>query len=119
MNPEPDPKETQIRLLVEQLYESEGLTDALTDEAASLLLRWGEQQLQNLAQLQLSQTDLYEVAHALQRALRTVNHLMERRTELSDTAMIEQLIKLVDQVIILTLITQQTATPGPNYDQET
>ncbi len=119
MDPEPNPKENKIRSLVEQLYESEGLTDALTDEAATLLLRWGEQQLQNLAQLQLSQTDLQEAAHALRRAIRTVNHLMEQRTELSDAAMIEYLIKLVDQVITLTLIAHQASTPEPNYDQET
>ncbi|NJN94878.1 MAG: hypothetical protein HC875_12655 [Anaerolineales bacterium] len=34
-------KENATRPLVEQLYESEGLTDVLTDEAAGLLLRWG------------------------------------------------------------------------------
>ncbi len=112
-------EENQIRPLVEQLYESEGLTDALTDEAAGLLLRWGEQQLQNLAELQLNQTDLQEAAHALQQAMRTVNHLMVQRRDLSDAAMIEHLIKLVEQVISLTLTAHRVITPGANYDQET
>ncbi|MBE7473220.1 MAG: hypothetical protein HS114_29160 [Anaerolineales bacterium] len=112
-------EENQIRPLVEQLYESEGLTDAMTDEAARLLLHWGEQQLQNLAHLQLSQTDLQEAAYALQRAMRTVNHLMEQRRDFSDAAMIEHLIKLVEQVISLTLIAHRAITPGASYDQET
>lgn len=109
----------QIRRLVEQIYESEGLTDALTDEAAGLLLQWGEQQLQNLAHLHLSQADLEKAAHTLQQAMRTVNHLMEQRAGLSDVEMIQYLIKLVDQVITLTLIAQQITPPEVADGQET
>ncbi|MCL4295171.1 MAG: hypothetical protein KJ077_05565 [Anaerolineae bacterium] len=119
MDTETDPTANQIRPLVEQIYESEGLTDALTDEAAGLLLQWGEQQLQHLAHLHLSQADLENAAHTLQQAMRTVNHLMEQRAGLSDVEMIQYLIKLVDQVITLTLIAQQI-TPLEHTDgQET
>ena len=114
-----DQEENQIRPLVEQLYESEGLTDALSDEAATLLLHWGEQQLNHLAHLQLDQTDLENGAHALRRAMRSVNHLIEQRAELSDTEMVEHLLKLVDQVITITLIAQKSSTQETNYDQET
>ena len=113
-----DSEENQIRPLVEQLYESEGLTDALTDEAATLLLSWGEQQIKNLAHLKLSQTDIETTAQALQQAIRAVNRLIEQRAELSDIEMVEHLLKLVDQVITITLIAQQTTNQGGRDDQE-
>jgi hypothetical protein len=119
MEPASDKQENQIRPLVEQLYESEGLTDALTDEAAMLLLQWGEQQLNYLAHLQLNQTDLENAAQALRRAMRTVNHLIEQRAELSDTEMIEHLLKLTEQVITITLIAQKSSPQETNNDQET
>jgi hypothetical protein len=112
-------EENQIRPLVEQLYESEGLTNALTDEAATRLLQWGEQQLNNLAHLQLNQTDLENAAQALRRAMRSVNRLIGQRAELSDTEMVEHLLKLVDQVIMITLIAQKSSAEETNYDQET
>jgi hypothetical protein len=113
-----DSDENQIRPLVEQLYESEGLTDALTDEAATLLLSWGEQQLKNLAHLKLSQTDIETAAQALQKAIRAVNRLIEQRADLSDTEMVEHLLQLVDQVITITLIAQQPTNQGGKDDQE-
>ncbi len=110
--------ETQIHLLVQQLYESEGLTAALTDEAAALLLTWGERQLNNLAHLHLSQADLENAAYALQRAMRAVNRLIEQRADLSDTEMVEYLLKLIDQVIMLTLIAQKPIFPEVDNDQK-
>ena len=114
-----DPAENQIRPLVEQLYESEGLTDALGDEAAMILLQWGEQQLNDLAHLQLGQTDLENAAQALRQAVRAVNHLIEQRTELSDIEMVEQLLKLIEQVITLTSIAQKSGFQETNNGQET
>jgi hypothetical protein len=119
MDTKTDATTNQIRPLVEQIYESEGLTDALTDEAASLLLQWGEQQLQNLAHLHLSQANLETAAHTLQQAMRTVNRLVEQRAGLSDVEMIGHLIYLVDQVITLTLIAQQLTPPEHDDGQET
>jgi ABC-type nitrate/sulfonate/bicarbonate transport system substrate-binding protein len=111
--------ENKIRPLVEQLYESEGLTDALTDEAATLLLQWGEEQLNNLAHLQLEQADLDTAAQSLRRAIRAVNHLIEQRAELSDTEMVEALLKLIEQVITITSIAQKSSLKEINHDQET
>ncbi len=107
----------QIQLLVSQLYEDERLTAALTDEAATLLLSWGEQQLNNLAQVSLSKEELDQAAHALQRALRLVNRLIEQRAELSDAAMIQQLLKLIDQVIFLTVTVRQGTLQESDHDQ--
>ena len=112
-------EENQIRPLVEQLYESEGLTDALDDEAATILLQWGEQQLNNLAQLRLDQTNLENAAQALRQAIRAVNHLIEQRAELSDKEMVESLLKLIEQVIMITAIAQQSNSQEISHDQET
>ncbi len=111
--------ENPIQPLVEQLYENEGLTDALTDDAAKLLLEWGEQQLNNLADLRLSPENLDVAAQSLQRAMRSVNRLIEQRADLSDVEMIEHLLKLVEQVITLTVIAQQPIPTEENNDQET
>lgn len=119
MDPAPDTTETEIRPLVEQLYESEGLTDALSDEAARMLLQWGEQQLNYLAHLQLNQTDLEDAAQALRRAIRTINRIFEERTTLSDTEMVEQLLKLIEQVVTITVIAHKSSLQEINYDQET
>jgi hypothetical protein len=111
--------ETQIQHLVEQLYENEPLTDALGDEAATLLLTWGERQLNNLGQLHLEQAELDSAAQALQQAMRAVNRLIEQRVDLSDTEMVEQLLKLVDHVVILTLIAQKPSSGEIDHDQKT
>ena len=113
-----DTAENQIRPLVEQLYESEGLTDALSDEAAKILLQWGEQQLNYLAHLQLNQTDLENAAQALRRAIRAVNHLIEQRTEISDTEMVQHLLKLIEQVITITAIAQKSPPQENAHDQK-
>jgi hypothetical protein len=84
-----------------------------------LLLRWGEQQLGHLAPLDLSQAELDEAASALRRALRTVNRLIERRAELSDTEIVQHLLKIVDQVIFLTTTIQRTTNRRENRDQKT
>jgi hypothetical protein len=112
-------EENPIRPLVEQLYESESLTDALSDEAATLLLQWGEQQLNYLAHLQLNQADLEQAAQALRRAIRAVNHLIGQRTTLSDTEMVEHLLKLIEQVILITSIAYKSSAQEISHDQET
>jgi hypothetical protein len=113
-----NPGSSLIRPLVEQLYETEGLTDALSDEAATLLLHWGEQQLTQLALFHLAQTQLDQAATALQQAMRAVNRLIEQRADLSDTEIVEQLLRLINQVIALTVIAQQARPQEQIDDQE-
>jgi len=110
--------ENPIQPMVEQLYQNEALTDALTDDAAKLLLQWGEQQLNNLAGLSLSPENLDSAGQALQKAMRAANRLIEQRADLSDVEMIEHLLKLVEQVITLTLIAQQSMPVEETHDQE-
>lgn len=107
----------QIELMISRLYENERLTDALTDEAAKLLLAWGARQLNYLAQVRLSQKELDRAGQTLERALRLVNRLIEQRAELSESEMVEQLLKLVDHVILLTTIIQQNTSQEIPDDQ--
>jgi len=109
----------QIELLIGQLYENERLTEALPDEAARLLLGWGERQLKQLGQVRLSQEAVDQAGQALQRALRLVNRMVEQRAELAEAEMVEQLLKLIDQVIFLTITIQQATTQESSHDQTT
>ena len=94
-----DMGEAQIQRAIEQLYENERLTDALTDETAIILLNWGEQQLKSLATLNREHTDLESMVQQLHQIIRAINRLMEQRAELSEIEMIERLLKLVEQVM--------------------
>ena len=114
---EPTAGNRQIELMISRLYENERLTDALTDESAKLLLAWGTRQLNNLAQVRLSPKELDQAGQALERALRLVNRLIEQRAGLSESEMVEQLLKLVDHVIFLTTIIQQNTSQEIPDDQ--
>jgi hypothetical protein len=44
--------------------------------------------------------------------MRTVNRLIEQRADLSDTEMVENLLKLVEQGMIMTSIAPASKAPG-------
>jgi hypothetical protein len=115
-----DSSQDQLQRATVQLYEDESLTSALTDEAATLLLSWGEQQLKSgLAGAPPDQTSLDSTSQELRRTLRTVNRLVARRSDLSDTDLVQQLLKLMDQVIMLMLSIQTPVSEEPSHDQTT
>lgn len=93
--PSPHPDDDQIQQAVMRLYEDEALTDALTDKAAQILLKWAEQQLKNLAAQTSGQSDFDPKADQLRRALRAINRTVGRRADLSAPEMSEQLAKVV------------------------
>jgi len=104
MNVEPDPQpeagpvdKEVIQRLVEQLYENERLTGNLTDEPAKILLKWGEQQIRDLAQTHSDQAELEKLAYQLQRVIRSINRLVGQKADLSETDMVERLLELVEQ----------------------
>lgn len=109
----------QMEMLVSRLYENERLTGALTDETARLVLAWGEQQLKQLGQVELSEEAVDQAGQALQRALRLLNRLVERRARLGEREMVEEILKLIDQVIFLTVTIQQGTTQEITHDQTT
>lgn len=86
----------QIQPFIQQLYEDEALTSALTDEGAKILLDWGRTQLERLA-TDLTSVDPETTAHHLRRVLLSINRLVEKRAELTDSELVERLLRLVEQ----------------------
>jgi len=119
MNTISDSNEAQIKRAVEQLYESEGLTGALTDEAASLLLKWGEQQLKNLAASNNFDETGWEIAaYQLRRIVGSINSLVERHVDMSEPELVRRLTQLVEKGIDFA-IPKSTSNRGATDDEET
>lgn len=119
MNTSSEPNEAQIKRAVEQLYESEGLTDALTDEAASLLLKWGEQQLKNLAASNNYDEAGWEIAaYQLRRVVSSINSLVERHMDMSEPELIRRLTQLVEKGVDFAT-PKSTTHRGAINDEET
>ncbi len=106
----------QLQQLVEQLYENEALTSALSDESAKILLTWGEQQLQDGSESSMEY--LEETLAQVQQVMRTINRLVEQQVDLNETELVERLLKLVEQSNQLTLQKsgQSQATEGEKED---
>lgn len=107
-----------LRVLVEQLYGDEGLTEALTDADAKILLDWGRQQLEESARLSSNQAELESAARQLRRVLKTINRLVGEKGELSETEMIRRLFRLVEQSSQLALL-KSISEQELKGDQET
>lgn len=119
MNTSFDSNETQVKRAIEQLYESEGLTGALTDEAASLLLKWGEQQFKNLAASNNYDETGWEIAaYQLRRIVGSINSLVERQVDMSEQELVRRLMQLVERGIDFAT-PKSTANRGAADDEET
>ena len=87
----------QVQCFIEQLYESENLTEALVDEDARILLGWGAGELTQLAGASPEYVDIESVFRELRRIIRTINRLIEQKDDLSETIMLQRLLRLVEQ----------------------
>ncbi|MCB0193712.1 MAG: hypothetical protein KDJ65_17320 [Anaerolineae bacterium] len=85
-----------LKPFIQQLYEDESLTGALTDNDAKMLLAWGQAQLERLAD-ESPQVDLDQATQNLRRLLKTINQLIAKRSELSDTDFLGRLLTLAEQ----------------------
>lgn len=110
MNVDRNANDEQIQAFIEQLYESENLTDYLTDDDARLLLAWGEQELKSLARLNIEQHDLVTTAEHLRRIIRSINRTVGQRAEISDTKMVRRLLRLVEISMEFTMRKSVTKT---------
>lgn len=88
-----------IELAIQQMYENESLTDAMQSESAQILLTWGEQQLRDMQTRDAEAID--RTLSRLQRTMRTMNRLIEQQADLSETQMIQRLIKVAEQALQL------------------
>ena len=100
----------RIQPLVQQLYESENLTDALTDEGAKILLDWGERQLKAMDALIDEQVELESGFRQLRRVLQAVNRLIELKTSLTDEQLVQRILTLVERSMQLALEKTDTET---------
>jgi len=89
--------EKRIRSAIDQLYEHEGLTDALVDSDAKMLLAWGERQIKDSLRNPEITAEIDEVTRQVGRVIRTINRLIENKSELSESQMIQRLLRLVVQ----------------------
>ena len=80
-----------------RLYESENLTDELTDTAAKTLLEWGESQVKHLAETSPDADTFDERAKTLRRMLRGVNRVVGQRGTLAPEAQRESLQQIIIQ----------------------
>ena len=118
MAPTPEPESNLINLVLQRLYENENITGALTDDSAQILLKWGEQKLANLAQFDPDAQTVDNIVAQAERVLRAINRLTDRRADLSETDMVEQLLKLVERAMALG-VTEFMIQQGISHDQET
>lgn len=93
----------RIQPLIQQLHESEDLTDALTDEGASILLEWGERQLKAMDVLLDDQLELESGFRQLRRVMQSVNRLVELKTSLTDEQLVQRILTLVERSMELAL----------------
>jgi hypothetical protein len=94
-----DPDYTQA--LIQQFYENESLTNALTDEGAKFLLEWGERQIESVAPYADNPDNLADLAQQLERIMRAINRAIELKATLTDEQMAQRLLTLVEQAIEL------------------
>lgn len=71
------PTQHEIELEREKLYESASLRDDLNDEAATLLLAWGERQVESLAVAHPDEFEAY--TRSLRQLLKRINRFVGQR----------------------------------------
>ena len=93
--------QNNVQPLIQQLYENESLTNALTDDGAKFLLEWGETQLNKAAILNDNPADTEDTLRRLQRVLRAVNRVVELKNDLTDEQLVQRLLTLVERAMDL------------------
>ena len=103
-----------VQSLLQQFYEDEGLTSALTDDAAKALLAWGESQLNSVAAYDNKEAELEQMARQLRRVMRAVNRAIELKSTLTDDQMALRLLTLVESSMELGVLKSTSRTTSEN-----
>ena len=77
-----------------QFYEDESLTDALTDQPADALLKWGESQVQLLAQQAKDEEEFDSLFTSLRKLIRNVSRYVAEHQEMAQDEQQESLDKI-------------------------
>lgn len=97
MVPKFDPRGRAIQSHIEQLYENEKLTSALTDPSAKILLGWAEKQLSDYNSVDISAVELEEIANMLGRLVRYINIIMDKLPQLEEEELVQRLLYLAER----------------------
>lgn len=97
MVPKFDPRGRAIQSHIEQLYENEKLTSALTDPSAKILLGWAEKQLSDYNSVDISAVELEEIANMLGRLVRYINIIMGKLPQLEEEELVQRLLYLAER----------------------
>jgi hypothetical protein len=110
------------RLAIEMILESEGLTDALQDDEAEILLDWGLAQAEAYALVTQEIADEEEARLAIdqgvttvRRAMRFINNLVAERMDMSDGEMVEELLHLAS---LARQLPRVQTVPGQEEEEE-
>ena len=91
-------REEFLRMAVERMYENEGLTAALKDDSARILLDWGVQQIKQQMDKEENGADkLDDYAHQLERIMHRINYIVENHLEYSEMELVQKLIDLAEK----------------------
>lgn len=94
------------------LYEDEGLTDELEDEAAQTLLSWAEAEYKRLIATTSDEATLEAQLKLVRRAMKSVNKFVVAQLEGDEEAMQQKLTQFVDTLTELGHIIHAEAVDG-------
>lgn len=86
---------------VSQFYEDESLTDALTDQPAQTLLKWGEEQLQTLAQKSSDPDEFDQQFTQLRKLVKSVSRFVAEHQNMAadeQQASVEKIVGLAETI---------------------
>ncbi len=90
-----------IERQIQQLYEVASLTDELRDEAAKILLQWGEEQIQWLAMGGMVEGDFEDNCGDLRSLVRRINRFVGRHSGMNPDERREAMDKIVGAALNL------------------
>ncbi|MCU0480462.1 MAG: hypothetical protein MUE54_04530, partial [Anaerolineae bacterium] len=90
---------------ISQYYEDASLTDALTDQPADTLLKWGEEQLQALAQKSSNPDDFDVQFTQLRKLIKSASRFIAEHQHMADDEQQESLEKIMGFAQNLGLVT--------------
>jgi hypothetical protein len=92
-----NPQGRAIQSQIEQLYENENLSSALTDPSAKILLGWAEKELSDYNGVDISAAELEEIANLLRRLVRYINVIIEKLPDLEEQELVQRLLYLAER----------------------
>jgi hypothetical protein len=116
MGPRFDPQGRAINSHIQQLFENERLTNAMTDSSAKVLLEWAQNQLLENQGADVGVEELEEIANKLQRLVRYINIIIKKLPDLEEQDLVQRLIYLAERAQEYEKV--KVRNNGEEYNQE-